>query len=317
MNRSYTALLALFAASSAFTAHAQLKGDHLLGDYGLNAGTQAPPSIIAALPFYWYDASKLVRNNGERINAPDLNVYLMGVGASVVTNLKILNANYGASLLIPFMSNRIEGNVIQSKTSLGFTDMYVQPVQLGWHTQRADFLAGYGIYMPTGKYEYGGRDNKGMGMWTHEFSAGTTLFLDAKKTWNLSTIMFYEIHSKKKDTTAKTGDIISLEGGIGKAFYKKIPGAPIPMVFNVGMIYYMQFKVSSDKIPVRSLVFTGNKDRIYALGLEANFFYPKTFTSVSFRWLGEFEARNRFQGNTFFVTVGQFLKSLSKKKEQE
>ncbi len=31
---------------------AQLKGDHLLGDYGLAAGTQAPPSIIVALPVY-------------------------------------------------------------------------------------------------------------------------------------------------------------------------------------------------------------------------------------------------------------------------
>jgi hypothetical protein len=112
----------------------------------------------------------LKNSNGDVVNtSPDIHAFLMGIGGSVVTNLKILNANYGASLLIAFISNRIEGNVIKSQSSLGFTDMYVQPLQLGWHLKRADFTVGYGVYIPTGKYEYGGSDNKGLGMWGHEF----------------------------------------------------------------------------------------------------------------------------------------------------
>jgi hypothetical protein len=128
---------------------AQLKGDHLVGDFGLSAGTQAPPTIIAALPLYGYNASRLRNSDGDVVNSsPDIGAFLIGVGGSLVTNFKILNANYGASILIAFISNRIEGNIIQSKSSLGFTDMYAQPLQLGWHTKRADYSAAMEFISP-------------------------------------------------------------------------------------------------------------------------------------------------------------------------
>jgi hypothetical protein len=296
-------------------SHAQLKGDHLLGDFGLNAGTQAPPTIIVAVPFYWYTASEFAKGNGDKIDAPKLNVFFTGVGASVVTNLKILHANYGFSVLAAFMTNRVEGEQVHSSTSLGFSDMYVQPLQLGWHMKQVDVTAGYGLYIPTGKYEAGGDGNTGLGMWTNEFSAGTTLFFNPKKTFSFSSIAFFETHSKKKDVETKVGNIISVEGGLTKTFYKPISGFPIPVVFNAGVIYYMQFKVSDDQIPVGNTVFTGSRDNIYAYGLEFNVLHPKIRTSLGFRWLGETGARNRFQGNAFFITLGYIAKSLAKKKE--
>jgi hypothetical protein len=297
--------------------NAQLKGDHLVGDFGLSAGTQAPPTIIAALPLYGYNASRLKNSDGDVVDrSPDIGAFLLGVGGSVVTNLKILNANYGASILVAFISNRIEGNIIQSKSSLGFTDMYAQPLQLGWHTKRADFSAGYGIYIPVGKYEYGGTDNKGLGMWGHEFSGGATVYLDQKKTFNISSILFYELHSEKKNTSVKVGDILTAEGGLGKTFYKPIKGFPIPVVFNAGLIYYVQYKATNDEIPVGTTVFTGTKDHIYAAGLEFNVLHPKIGTSIGLRWLDEFSAKNRFEGNTFLITIGYIIKSLEKKEEK-
>ena len=253
----------LFLWCGCVPIYAQLKGDHILGDFGLTAGTQAPPSVIGAVPFYWYDAAKLKDDNGDVIAKDvDIHAFLIGLGGTVVTNLKILNASYGASFLLGFMRDRIEGNKIHETNSLGFSDTYVQPLQLGWHLKQVDFTVGYALYMPTGKYEYGADDNKGMGMWTHEFSAGSTVFFDKKKSIHFSAIGFYETHSKKKDTTAKVGDIISVEGGLGKTFYKKIEGFPIPVIFNAGVIYYMQFKVSDDEIAAGSNTFPGDKDKI-------------------------------------------------------
>src|SRR5690349_10136676 len=67
--------------------NAQLKGDHLVGDFGLSAGTQAPPTIIAALPMYGYNASSLKNSDGDVVNSsPDISAFLIGVGGSVVTN---------------------------------------------------------------------------------------------------------------------------------------------------------------------------------------------------------------------------------------
>jgi hypothetical protein len=50
------------------SSNAQLKGDHLVGDFCLSAGTQAPPTVIAALPFYWYGASTLKNSNGDVVS---------------------------------------------------------------------------------------------------------------------------------------------------------------------------------------------------------------------------------------------------------
>ncbi len=305
------AVIVLLLFGNDICGFAQMKGDHLLGDYGLAAGTQPFPSIVAALPIYGYNASGLVNDVGNTIDkSPDVNAFLLGVGAGIVTKFKILGANYGASLLFCFASNKIEGNTVQSGSSFAFSDTYIQPLQLGWYFKQVDVTIGYGLYMPTGRYEFGGDNNSGMGMWTNEFSAGGTWYLGKKKSFNISSIIFYETHSDKKNTDFKVGDIITLEGGLAKTFEIPLKGASIPMEINVGPVYYAQFKVSDDYMPLGNQVFTGNKDRIYGLGLEGNILYPKTFTSLSVRWLGELGARNRFEGNTFLITIGQAIRVL-------
>ncbi|MFT3823714.1 MAG: transporter [Chitinophagaceae bacterium] len=307
-----TALLVLLNALQ--TAQAQLKGDDIPGDVGLQAGTQAPPSLSFALPFYFYASSKY-KKSGDGSISTDFNMVFTGIGASVVTNLKILNANYGASVILPFASNRLEGNLVNTKSNFQYTDSYIQPIQLGWHTKHADFTAGYGLFIPTGSYEQGGDNNSGLGMWANEFSGGTTVYFNKMKTLHFSTLLSYEIHSDKKDTDIKTGDILTIEGGLGKTWYHKTTGSPIPTIINAGIVYYMQYKVSSDKIPVGNTVFTGDKDRVYGLGAEGNIFIPKVRMQVNARWLSEMGAKNRFQGNTFFIMVGYMLKSFSKKKD--
>lgn len=167
-------------------AKAQLKGTRLLGDMGLQSGSQAPPSFAPAVALYNYRTSTFKNANGDKTDAPDISMFLLGVGGSLVTHIKILGGNYGCSALIGFASNRIEGNLVSTSSALAFTDTYIQPVQLGWKTKRADFTAGYALYLPSGKYELGGDDNAGLGTLTNEFSAGSTLYLDAKKEWTFS-----------------------------------------------------------------------------------------------------------------------------------
>lgn len=304
-------IIMMLLVAAVNNGYAQLKGTHTLGDFGLNAGTQVDPSIGVAIPFYIYDAKRYINSDGDKTGtSPDITTFLTGIGGSVVLGGNIFGAHYGASILIPFVKNRIEGNLVSTNSSLAFTDLYIQPVQLGWRLTRADFLFGYGLYIPTGKYTLGDDGNTGLGMWTNEFSVASTLYFNRAKTFNFSTIVFYATNSKKKGTDIKAGDILTLEGGLNKAFYKTLSSTTVPMVFNIGAIYYMQFKVTDDKIPVGQAMFSGSKDHIYAAGLEANVMYPKTFTALSFRWLGEFSAKNRFEGNTFFITLSQAIAAL-------
>jgi hypothetical protein len=298
----YAAMLLLIS----FCSNAQLKGGHILGAMGLQSGTQTPDKTLSVyIPGYIYSASSLRNADGDKMGNPDLTMFITGVGANYVTDFKILGANYGATILLAGASNTIQGSYIDSKSSFAFTDMYIQPVQLGWHNKRADFVFSYQLYLPTGKYELGASDNSGLGMFMNEFSAGTTLFFNDKKTIHFSALASYEINGKKKDTDIKTGDILSIEGGLGKTFYCMNAEKTAPKgIFNAGLIYYLQYKVSDDKIPVGSiLVVEPDKDRVGGLGAEVNYLHLGCMTSAGFRWIGEVNAINRFQGNTFFITL--------------
>lgn len=299
----------------AFFANAQLKGGHILGGVGLQSGTQAPENTLAVyVPGYFYSASTLRDSNGDiAVRNPDINAVVTGVGISWVSNFKILGAGYGATALFALASNKIEGNNVNIDGSLAFTDTYLIPVQLGWHEKKADFMFSYALYLPTGKYKAGASDNSGLGMYINEFSAGTTLFFNDKKTFHFATTVSYEINSKKKDTEIKTGNIVSLEGGLGKTFYCMNAEKTSPQsIINAGLIYYLQYKVTDDEIPVGNTIWVGDKDRVAALGAEINFLHLKSNSTIGLRWLGEIDAVNRFQGNTFFLTLAHIF---SMKKE--
>jgi hypothetical protein len=111
---------------------------------------------------------------------------------------------------------------------LAFGDLYVVPFQLGWHWERTDLTTSYGFFAPTGKYEAGANDNIGLGMWSHEFSVGFTQYLDAAKTWHVATSAFYEVHTKKRDTDIRIGDLFVPRRGYREGFWERVePGSGV------------------------------------------------------------------------------------------
>ena len=301
-------------------AQAQLKGHYVPGFAGLQSGTQPPPGISVFLPVYFYTTDDIRNDDGESFGAsPRVNATFLGPGVALVTNAKLLGGNVGASVApLNFIKSRIEGNSLDVPGSFAFTDMYVQPIHLGWEKPRADFVAGYGFFAPTGKWEQGDDDNAGLGMWSHLFQAGTTLHLDTTHEWTLSALGSYEIHSHKKDTDLKVGDLLTVEGGLGKTFLKleMVGGKPVPtLVTNLGLVYYGQFKMTSDKAGQGTSLLEGSKDRVFAVGLEGNVIIPKSKMVYGLRIEPEFGARNRTQGWTFLLTVAYELKSLVRSPE--
>ncbi len=308
----------MLAIGLAREADAQLKGHYIAGFTGLQNGSQAPPGINLLLPVYFYTTDDIKNDDGESVgdNLPRINVSFVGLGVAWVTNAKILGANLGGSVVpIDFIKSRIEGASVDVPGEFQFTDISVQPLQLGWHTKRADFVVGYSLFLPTGKWEVGGDDNTGLGMWSNDFQAGTTLHLDDKHQWSFSTLGTYEIHSDKEDTDLKVGDILTVEGGLGRSFYKiKMMGeTPVPtLITNVGLVYYGQFKVTEDSGPLLTPLLEGRKDRVFGAGVEGSVIIPKAGLVFGLRVEPEFGARNRTQGWTFVLTAAYQLKSLVK-----
>lgn len=297
-------------------ARAQLKGHYIPGFTGLENGSQPPPSITVAVPIYVYSTDTIKDDDGNTIGEnPRINASFTGISLITVTNIKVLGANWGFQAVpIDFMKSRLESNSLDVPGDFGFSDITFQPLWLGWHKPRADFVAGWSFFLPSGNWELGGDDNAGLGMWSNDFQAGTTVRLDNRRAWSTSALLTYEVHSEKKDADLKAGDIITIEGGTGRAFYKKVDGTPIPRITNIGVVYYTQFKVTSDRGsgPIEDQLLAGDKDRVFAIGVEANVFLPKQKLLLGARVLPEFGARNRTQGRTVLITVGYQAKSLVK-----
>ncbi len=290
-------------------ALAQLNGHNTKGDFGLMSGSQAPPGFYLAAPIYVrYDADTLRNSEGDQVSLdPDrrgslaVNAYV--VGLIWVSEYKIFGGNYSFQIYPAFTDNALEAPIFELNDSVptGFTDLYFQPINLGWHTARADFIAGLGIYAPTGRYEPFGDENLGLGMWSFEVFGGTTLYLDKAKSWHFAATAFYETHTDKKDTNVRVGDLLTLEGGLGWSFMQGLG--------NLGLAYYGQMKVTEDdlgidlELPVEFLI---GKHRVYGVGPELTIPIATKKKLIGFlnaRYLWETGARSTLEGSTFVFTA--------------
>ena len=304
MKKTYFAAL-LIALLLPLTCHAQLAGHNTRGDFGLQSGTQAPPGFYVVPLFYDYRADTLRDSSGDPfapIGGGSVDAQALIAGLVWVSEKKILGGNYGFSIFPGVTNNALGSPVIQldTKTSTGLADLYIQPIVLGWNTDRADFTAGLGIYAPTGEFEVLGDSNRGLGMWSYELFGGTTVYFDELKTWHFAATAFYETHGKKDGTNIRVGDLLTLEGGLGKSF---LDGA-----VNVGIAYYAQWKISDDDL---GLGFTlpisqpFDRHRVYGIGPEVTIPLASKSTLYGFlnlRYFWESGARSTLEGNTFVVT---------------
>jgi len=297
-------LLGVFATPAA----AQLSGHNTKGDFGLQSGSQAPPGWYVIAPLYYrYSADEFRDRNGDSFSAIEgggsIEATAWLAGIIWVSEYKLLGANYSFSIWPGVTNNALELPAlgVDERVSTGLADLYIQPINLGWHTERADFIAGIGVFAPTGEYEAGGSNNRGLGMWSFELFGGTTVYLDKAKSWHFAATAFYETHSNKEGTDIRVGDLLTVEGGLGKSFKEG--------TLSVGIAYYAQWKLSDDDFGSELPPLAGSRlgrDRVYGIGPEL--ILPlatkkSLFGFLSLRYLWETGARSSLQGNTFVATA--------------
>jgi hypothetical protein len=142
-------------------------------------------------------------------------------------------------------------------------------------------------------------------MVTFEPYVATTVFVDEKRSTSVATVAFWQVNGEKKHTDAKVGQILALEGGIGKSFMGG--GA------SVGMAYYVEWKITKDQLaefappagkPID--VELPDKHRVWAVGPDVTLpvaSKSKLFALVNIRYLWETGARVKSQGDTLVVTA--------------
>ena len=293
-------------------ARAQFNGSHTLGDFGVQSGTQPSAGFYTSGFYYRYSTDSLRDRNGDEVTlSPDqpgnLSINAYAAILWYVSKTKVLGANYGAMAVVPIANGSLEAPAfgLDQGTGTHLADLYLRPIDLGWHKKQADFAAGFGVYTPTGEYEQGGSSNTGKGMWSYEPFAGMTLHLDAMKSWSLATNAFWETHGTKKDTDVKVGQILTLEGGLGKSY---LGGGLI-----IGAGYYAQWKVTPDSLGTFTLPGGGTlspelnaQHKVFALGPDLTFpvaSKTKLYALVNLRYFWEFGARTKTQGPSLVLTA--------------
>jgi hypothetical protein len=320
MTRGYLSgvVLALVTCLAA-PVHAQLNGENLLGDTGVKNGSQPPPGMYAGFIYYRYSTDTIKDRDGNRLafdpSQPGSETLHAAMPVFIyVSRTKVLGANYGVMAAMPFANAALEapGLGLDAELSTGPADLYIVPFQLGWHKPRADVTTAFGLFLPTGRYTAGGSDNVGKGMWSYEFSAGTTVYLDEKKTLSVATSGFWELHSKKEDTGnisvgnilltgVRVGQLLTLEGGVGKSF---LEGAA-----SVGMAYYAQWKVTDDDFGFPVNLPQGSplgKHRVWGFGPDVTIpiaTKSQLIALLNVRYLWETGARVKTEGQSLLLTA--------------
>ena len=315
-------------------------GNYVLGTLGLFGGAQAPEGIYYQNIFSYYHSS----NSGilEATRARDLTVFGRQLGLTVnaafnakssmdvyidqniigmTTPFKILGANYGFMIDIPFDNAHGTGDasldvgadlrglfdrnftagasVARSRSGtadFNIADIYVEAINLGWHFPQLDVLATMGFFAPTGAYSANRVINNGLGRWAEMFGMGAVGYLDRARSWSISAMTRYLTHQSQQGVDIRVGDDFILEWGLGKTFR---PPAWKPWVtqLDTGVIGYAQWQLTDNRgsaipIPLRRI-----RSNIFGVG-------PEIATTTKFgrffaRYEFEFGAQNSPQGHIF------------------
>jgi hypothetical protein len=294
-----------------------LNGENLLGDMGVQSGTQPAPGLYISTLFYRYGTDTVKDGEGRRVTFDPTGDGQQAINAIVpiaywVTPKKVFGGHLAMMAVVPIANGALEapGLGLFEEAGIGISDIYVMPAQLGWHFRRADVVAGAAFFAPTGRYTAGASDNLGKGMWSYEISGGATFFLDPGRTLSVATVAYWETHSKKKGelhvedvtlTDVKVGDLLTLEGGIGKSF---LHGAA-----SVGVAYYAQWKVTSDDLGLSSSVPSLNgisgHHRVWGIGPDVTVpvaTKTKLQSLINVRYMWEQGVQLKTQGQTLTIT---------------
>jgi hypothetical protein len=128
---------------------------------------------------------------------------------------------------------------------------------------------------------------------------------DEKRTFSLATTAYWEFHGDKKDTDVKVGQILTLQGGVGKSF---LGGGLI-----IGAAYYAQWKLTEDHLFEFELpggepidVNIPGKHKVFGVGPDVTLpvaSKSKLFALVNIRYLWEAGAALKTEGQTLVIAA--------------
>jgi hypothetical protein len=168
------------------------------------------------------------------------------------------------------------------------------PVELGWRLPHVDIVADYAFYVPVGTFRHAAPTaGLGTGHFAHEFSLGSTLYLDEDRTWSLSALGTFALNTKDRDVDVTPGNVIDIDAGAGKRLFGWL---------DLGVVSFFHWQVSDDQgEDVTAL--RGVRTQLFSLGPEVDVTIQKIRTVLTFRYEYDLHAQARTAGQTFVGAI--------------
>ena len=116
------------------------------------------------------------------------------------------------------------------------------------------------------------------------------VWLDPARTISLIAAQTWEFNDRVEDTDLRPGPRVSVNWGIGKSFHEGL--------FEAVVLGYDVFQVAPDSGSDQPRIGRGAEDQVHAVGLQLG--SPKY--GLSLKYLREFGAEDRFEGNVATIT---------------
>ncbi len=286
------ALFAALALLSSRVASAQDLGHKVLGTMGLQAGRQPDTGLYVSDLVVAYKATTLMDRRGAALPI-GLDLDALAGMLGVAFAYEIPNAKTFVNVAVALPAAHVElntSNPIASIDRFGLSDLFVQPLKLGWRTPRFELVTGYAFYAPTGQSEPGGNDGVGRGQWTHEVSLGGSVAFDAARRIRLSALASLDVNERKLQVDVTRGATLQIQGGLGYTLAR---------VVSVGVAGYALWQVTDDNGSDLPAILRGARDTAYGAGPELGVVIPAIRCSLTLRYEHDFESASRPQGEIF------------------
>jgi len=304
----FTFILATNLWLSAGHAQAQIVGEHYLaGTEGIQAGSLPGPGIYID-DINWFGHLDGRNWNGGAVQNDQISSYVNEPRLRWMTKLKLLGANYGVELMVPwsYQEEHIIQEALQSfptsptqnpTTIPGFNyryrqyelhDVEISPLLLGWHWQHFDLSAGYAIWVPTGDNSFSlipptpynpsvYASPSQYHWWEHMLMLGGTWYPDAEKKWSVSALNHYEISQSFDSPIGNTqpGQLFTTEWGVSRKAGK---------YFDLGLVGNYSLQTTATRTTDYSFIESSSYSNI-ELGPEITATLPKYAFSASLRYL--------------------------------
>lgn len=321
---STLALCAVLSSGVAFAAE-EGKSVYLLGSAASMSGMTPPPGTYISSLEYLYTgdatgAAAFSRTLPRTGVIADIDAELkvkaqvaISVSAALwVAPQKVFGGNVGFGVLLPVGRQHVDadlnaraalnlpnGNVLQAGRSLHISDdtfAIGDPLGtafIGWSSGNWNWKLTGLVNVPVGSYSQSDLVNMGFNRWAADVT-GSLTWLDPKSGLEFSIAPGFTFNGENPDTNYTSGTEFHLEGAVMQHLSKSVA---------IGVAGYHYQQITGDS--GAGAVLGDFKGEVSAIGpnLTYNFVLGSTPVLTSVRWLHEFNAKNRLEGDAGFLTV--------------